>query len=290
MPGAADHLPFADRLDIDRLKASLRTRAFGQVLRYTPSTTSTNADALLALQQPSATPIPHGSVFLTECQTAGRGRRGRTWHSPPQGNIYTSVVVLPAAGGTRICPWLSWIPLFAALATADALAATTGLPISVKWPNDLLIDIKKIGGILCEQTTRPDKTIAIVIGIGLNINAPLDGFPEELKAGATTLAAEGGAPVDRVALLAELFLRLEQRLDRLPTDGPTGMISEFTQRCSTLGKTVRVNLEQGRIVEGVAESIGPDGCLRLRVISDSAQPPTSLPLEVRSAEVVHLRG
>lgn len=290
MPGAADHLPFADRLDIDRLKASLRTRAFGQVLRYTPSTTSTNADALLALQQPSATPIPHGSVFLTECQTAGRGRRGRTWHSPPQGNIYTSVVVLPAAGGTRICPWLSWIPLFAALATADALAATTGLPISVKWPNDLLIDIKKIGGILCEQTTRPDKTIAIVIGIGLNINAPLDGFPEELKAGATTLAAEGGAPVDRVALLAELFLRLEQRLDRLPTDGPTGMISEFTQRCSTLGKTVRVSLEQGRIVEGVAESIGPDGCLRLRVISDSAQPPTSSLLEVRSAEVVHLRG
>lgn len=200
------------------------------------------------------------------------------------------MVVLPAPGVTRVGPWLSWIPLFSALATADTLAAATGLPIAVKWPNDLLIDTKKIGGILCEQTARPDKTIAIVIGIGLNINAPLDGFPEELQAATTTLAAEGGRLVDRVTLLAELLLRLEQRLDRLLTDGPTGMIDEFTQRCSTLGKTVRVSLEQGRIVEGLAESIGPDGCLRLRVISDSAQPPTSSLLEVRSAEVVHLRG
>lgn len=286
----ADHSLFADPLNIDRLKASLRTQAFGQVLRYTASTASTNADALFALQQPSATPIPHGSVFLTECQTAGRGRRGRTWYSPPQGNIYMSVVVAPTPGATRMGPWLSWIPLFAALATADALAAATGLPISVKWPNDLLIDTKKIGGILCEQTSRPDKTIAVVIGIGLNINAPLDSFPEEFKAGVTTLAAEGGRHVDRVTLLAELFLRLEQRLDRLLTDGPTGIIDEFTQRCSTLGKTVRVSLEQERIVEGIAESIGPDGCLRLRVLSDSAQPPTSSLLEVRSAEVVHLRG
>jgi len=190
----------------------------------------------------------------------------------------------------RLGPWLSWIPLFSALATADALTAQTALPISVKWPNDLLIATKKIGGILCEQTTRPDKTIAIVIGIGLNINAPLDGFPEELRVGATTLATESGRHTDRNAILAELFLRLEQRLDHLLTEGPTGMIEEFTQRCSTIGKTVRVNLEQGRAMEGVAESIGPDGCLRLRVASDRVQPPSGSLLEVRSAEVVHLRG
>jgi len=290
VPGAADNPPFADRLNIDRLKASLRTHAVGHVLQYTLSTASTNADALLALQQPNAAPIPHGSVFLTECQTAGRGRRGRTWHSPPHGNIYMSVVVSPTPGSMRLGPWLSWIPLFSALATADALTAQTALPISVKWPNDLLIATKKIGGILCEQTTRPDKTIAIVIGIGLNINAPLDGFPEELRVGATTLATESGRHTDRNAILAELFLRLEQRLDHLLTEGPTGMIEEFTQRCSTIGKTVRVNLEQGRAMEGVAESIGPDGCLRLRVASDRVQPPSGSLLEVRSAEVVHLRG
>ncbi len=283
--------PFiADRLDIDRLNASLRTRAFGRVLHYTPSTASTNADALAYLQQPATAPAPHGLVILADCQTAGRGRRGRTWHSPPQGNIYTSIVVVPRPGPNRIGPWLSWIPLFAALAVADCLTTRTTLAVSVKWPNDLLINEKKIGGILCEQTTTPDRTMAVVIGIGLNINAALDNFPEDLRSGATTIAAESGRPFDRVPILADLFLRLEERMDRLFLDGPAGMAQEFTQRCSTLGKTVRVTLEEQGIVQGVAESIGPDGCLRLRVTSDTSPAPSPSLMEVRSAEVVHLRG
>ena len=280
----------ADRLDIDRLNASLRTRAFGRVLHYTPSTASTNADALAYLQQPATAPAPHGLVILADCQTAGRGRRGRTWHSPPQGNIYTSVIVVPRPGTNGIGPWLSWIPLFAALAVADSLTTQTTLAVSVKWPNDLLINEKKIGGILCEQTTTPDRTMAVVIGIGLNINAALDNFPEDLRSGATTIAAEGGRPFDRVPILADLFLRLEQRMDRLFLDGPAGMVQEFTQRCATLGRTVRVTLEEQGIVQGVAESIGPDGCLRLRVTSDTSPAPSPSLMEVRSAEVVHLRG
>lgn len=280
----------ADRLDIDRLNASLRTRAFGRVLHYTPSTASTNADALAYLQQPATAPAPHGLVILADCQTAGRGRRGRTWHSPPQGNIYTSIVVVPRPGPNGIGPWLSWIPLFAALAVADCLTTETTLAVSVKWPNDLLINEKKVGGILCEQTTTPDRTMAVVIGIGLNINAALDNFPEDLRSGATTIAAESGRPFDRVPILADLFLRLEERMDRLFLDGPAGMAQEFTQRCSTLGKTVRVTLEEHGIVQGVAESIGPDGCLRLRVTSDTSPAPSPSLMEVRSAEVVHLRG
>ncbi len=283
--------PFiADRLDIDRLNASLRTRAFGRVLRYTPSTASTNADALAYLQQPATAPAPHGLVILADCQTAGRGRRGRTWHSPPQGNIYTSVIVVPRRETNGMGPWLSWIPLFAALAVADCLTTETTLAVSVKWPNDLLINEKKIGGILCEQTTTPDRTMAVVIGIGLNINAALDNFPEDLRSGATTIAAEGGRPFDRVPILADLFIRLEQRMDRLFLDGPAGMVEEFTQRCSTLGKTVRVTLEEQGIVQGVAESIGPDGCLLLRVTSGTSPAHSPSLMEVRSAEVVHLRG
>lgn len=280
----------ADRLDIDRLNASLRTRAFGRVLHYTPSTASTNADALAYLQQPATAPAPHGLVILADCQTSGRGRRGRTWHSPPQGNIYTSVIVVPRPGTNGIGPWLSWIPLFAALAVADSLTTQTTLAVSVKWPNDLLINEKKIGGILCEQTTTPDRTMAVVIGIGLNINAALDNFPEDLRSGATTIAAEGGRPFDRVPILADLFLRLEQRMDRLFLDGPAGMVQEFTQRCATLGRTVRVTLEEQGIVQGVAESIGPDGCLRLRVTSGTSPARSPSLMEVRSAEVVHLRG
>jgi BirA family biotin operon repressor/biotin-[acetyl-CoA-carboxylase] ligase len=185
---------------------------------------------------------------------------------------------------------LSWIPLFAALAVADSLTTQTTLAVSMKWPNDLLINEKKIGGILCEQTTTPDRTMAVVIGIGLNINAALDNFPEDLRSGATTIAAESGRPFDRVPILADLFLRLEERMDRLFLDGPAGMAQEFTQRCSTLGKTVRVTLEEQGIVQGVAESIGPDGCLRLRVTSGTSPAPSPSLMEVRSAEVVHLRG
>lgn len=292
MDGPADDpsLSPVDRLDIDRLQASLRTRSFGKTLRYMPSTASTNADALAYLQQLVDPPVPHGMTILAECQTAGRGRRGRLWHSPAEGNIYVSVILVPQQGANRIGPWLSWIPLLSALAVADCLSAHTGLAVSVKWPNDLLIGEKKLGGILCEQTTAPDRTMAIVIGIGLNINAGLDSFPEELRAYATSLAAECGRVIDRVAILADLFLRLEQRMDRLFLNGPAGMVGEFTQRCSTLGKTVRVTLETQGIVQGVAESIGSDGCLCLRVASDTCSTPLRSLLEIRSAEVMHLRG
>ncbi len=279
-----------DPLNIDRLQRSLGTHSFGRMLRYTPSTASTNADALTYLQHHAEPASLNGMAILAECQTAGRGRRGRTWHSPPHGNIYSSVIVVPSLGAHRPGPWLSWVPLFSALAVADCLSSHTGLAVSVKWPNDLLIGEKKLGGILCEQTSTPNKTMAIVIGIGLNINAALDSFPDELRTGATSLAAEGGRSFDRVAILADLYFRLEQRVDRLLLDGPTGMIDEFTQRCSTLGHRVRVTLEEQGVVQGIAESIGPDGCLCLRALSDAgAALPGSL-LEIRSAEVVHLRG
>jgi len=288
--GPGSDSPLSPPFDLDRFHDSLHTHAFGRTLRYSASTASTNADALTCLQQPATTSAPHGLVILADSQTAGRGRRGRTWHSPPQGNLYVSVIVVPEPGATRITPWLTWVPLLSALAGADCLSLQTGLSVSVKWPNDLLINDKKIGGILCEQTTTAERTMAIVIGIGLNINAALNDFPEDLRQGATTLAAEAGRPFDRVAILADLLLQLEQRLDRLFLDGPAGMIEEFTQRCSTVGKTVRVTLEEKGVVQGIAESIGPDGCLRLRVTSSKSPPLPSALLEVRSAEVVHLRG
>jgi BirA family biotin operon repressor/biotin-[acetyl-CoA-carboxylase] ligase len=259
------------------------------MLRYTPSTASTNADALVYLQQDTGPTSLHGMTILTERQTAGRGRRGRTWHSPAQGNIYGSVIVVPAPGANRPAPWLSWVPLFSALAVADCLSSHSGLAVSVKWPNDLLIGDKKLGGILCEQTSTVDKTLTIIIGIGLNINAALDSFPDELRAGATSLKAECGRSFDRVAILADLFYCLEQRLDHLFLDGPAGMVDEFTQRCSTLGKRVRVTLEEKGLVQGIAESIGADGCLCLRLLSEGGSPLSGSLLEIRSAEVVHLR-
>jgi BirA family biotin operon repressor/biotin-[acetyl-CoA-carboxylase] ligase len=229
-------------------------------------------------------------AILAECQTAGRGRRGRTWHSPAQGNIYSSVIVVPPIGVNRPESWLSWVPLLSALAVADCLSSHAGCGVSVKWPNDLLVGDKKLGGILCEQTSTSDKALAIIIGIGLNINATLDKFPEELRASATSLSAECGRTLDRMAILADLFFRLEQRMDHLCLSGPTTMMDEFTQRCSTIGKKVRVALEDQGDVQGIAESIGPDGCLCLRVGSEAGSTSFGSILEIRSAEVLHLRG
>lgn len=280
----------ADRFDSERFQAILQTRSFARILRHTPSTASTNADALTYLQQHAEPANLHGMTILADSQTAGRGRRGRTWHSPGLGNIYSSVIAIPAPGVNRPGSWLSWIPLFSALAVAECLSSQAGVTVSVKWPNDLLIGEKKIGGILCEQTTAANKILAIVIGIGLNINADLTSFPDELRSVATSLAVECGRAFDRVAILADLYFRLEQRVDHLFLHGPTGMIDEFTQRCSTLGRRVRVTLEEQGVVQGVAESIGSDGCLSLRVLPDTHSALAGSLLEIRSAEVVHLRG
>ena len=280
----------ADRLDLERVRAALRTHSFARLLRYTLSTASTNADALTYVQEHAEPASLHGMAILAEQQTAGRGRRGRIWHSPAQGNIYCSLIMVQKSDTTRRWPSLSWIPLFSALAAADCLSTHSGLAVSVKWPNDLLIGDRKLGGILCEQTSMAGHTLAIVIGIGLNINADRDSFPDEIRAGATSLATECGHPFDRVTILTDLLYRLEQRMDRLGLEGPAAMVDEFTRRCATLGKRVQVTLEPRGLVQGLAESIGPDGCLCLRLLSGTgAYKPDSL-IEIRSADVVHLRG
>ncbi len=112
-----------DHINIDRLQASLRTHSFGRMLRYTPSTASTNADALAYLQQHPESPSLTGMVILAECQTAGRGRRGRTWHSPALGNIYTSVIVVPG----RANPPTSYLAL-----VGSVVLSTGGLRVPVQ--------------------------------------------------------------------------------------------------------------------------------------------------------------
>ena len=280
----------ADQFDIERFREALRTHSFARMVQYNFSTASTNADALTYLHQHSNPASLHGMAILAEQQTAGRGRRGRIWHSPAQGNIYCSVIMVQRAGSSQHGFFLSWIPLFSALAVADCLSDHSGVAVSVKWPNDLLIGDKKLGGILCEQTSVAENTAAIVIGIGLNVNAGRESFPRELRRGATSLALECGRTLDRAMILADLFYRLEQRMDRLGLEGPAGMIDEFTLRCATLGKRVQVTLEPQGVVQGLAESIGPDGCLCLRPLMGTSAADPGLLMEIRSADVVHLRG
>ena len=143
---------------------------------------------------------PEGAVAVAEEQTAGRGRLGRSWHAPPRTSVLVSINLRPQIDSRRL-PELSLVA-----GAAEAVAAETGLDPEVRFPNDVLIDGRKVAGILAEARDG-----RVVLGIGINANIPPDDLPEPA---ATSLLAESGAPVDRARLLAELLARLEMHYDR----------------------------------------------------------------------------
>src|SRR5581483_7327114 len=140
-------------------------------------------------------------VVVADQQTAGKGRLGRAWHSPPGANIYCSVILrsLPETGK------LPLIPLLTAAAIALALQDIVALPARLKWPNDILLNDHKVGGVLCESAGIGQAGAVVVIGIGLNVNEGAGGFPEDLRATATSLAMELGRSLDRAAVLAAVL-------------------------------------------------------------------------------------
>ncbi|HET9961915.1 MAG TPA: biotin--[acetyl-CoA-carboxylase] ligase [Nitrospiraceae bacterium] len=283
-------MPTTEPLDVERLQAALVTSRIGRLLMYVASTESTNADAVRYIQGLADAAVPHGMTIVSECQRAGRGRRGRRWHSPAEGNIYCSIILAPNRQLSAASQALSWTPLAAALAAADSLARYGASQALVKWPNDVMVNGKKVGGILCEQAMTPDKQPAIIVGLGLNVNGEPASMPTDIRATTTSLAAELKHSVDRAALLADLFLHLERRWDRLWSEGPDSVAMEFRQRCDTIGKQVRITFSEQEVVEGLALAIGDDGHLKVLVQSDDCTGDVQRIIEVRSADVVHLRG
>lgn len=272
-------------LTLDDIRSALATKSFGQQLHVHQELASTNSEAL-RLAQAGA---PHGTVIVAEHQSAGRGRRARHWYSPPRANIYCSVVVRGIGPVLTLSEWLSWVPLVSALAAAEAVQTTTSVPLSLKWPNDLLFQERKVGGILCESTHISADTPIVVIGIGLNVNMTEDSFPEDLRQIATSIHAISHQLINRVHLLTQLLLELELGLDELRMHGPDRLRHAYMSRCGTLGKRVRLLLGDEQELLGTAESIGVDGALQVRPStppSGTQRPPL---LDIRAADVIHLR-
>lgn len=248
---------------------------------------STNSEAMSLAQAGAA----HGTVVVADSQSAGRGRHARTWFSPPGTNIYCSIIARGVGQGLSLSEWLSWVPLTSALAVAEAVQCVAALPLSLKWPNDLLLTERKVGGILCESSLVSSSNPIVVIGIGLNVNVPRESFPEELRPIAASLHEASRQPIDRNRLIAQLLLDLEQSLDELRTHGPARLLRAYTTRCVTLGRRVRVLLGGDQELLGTAEAIGADGALRIRASSPSlalgSQPPPLI--DIRAADVIHLR-
>lgn len=196
-----------------------------------------------------------GTAVVAELQTAGRGRRGRTWTSPAGRNLTVSVGLRPRLASTE-----AW-----ALGPAVALAARRACEavalVRLKWPNDLVAgDGRKLGGILVETALDGERLVEAIVGIGINVNWPRAEMPAELREGATSLAELAGEEVDRVALLGRLLEALDEELGRLEAgERPLG---RYRAACATLGQEVAVTVGAGRVV-GRAVALDPTGALVL---------------------------
>jgi BirA family transcriptional regulator, biotin operon repressor / biotin---[acetyl-CoA-carboxylase] ligase len=256
--------------------AVVRPGGLWRAVEVTPVTGSTNADLLAR----AADGEPEGAVLAAEQQTAGRGRLGRAWVSPPRAALTFSVLLRPAPVPRAR---LGWLPLLAGVAVAAAVRDVAAVDAQLKWPNDVLVGAAKLGGILAEATGE-----AVVIGIGVNVSTE----PAELPPpgpgalAATSLAIEGAAALDRAALLAAILAGLERRYRAwaavLGDTERSGLRAEYTGLCATLGRRVRVELPGGRILDGLAADLDADGRLLVSV-------PPEADLPVAAGDIVHLR-
>ena len=266
-------------LSLDTIRSHLSTNVIGAALHLHDKVDSTNR-VLADLAHQGA---PDGTVVIAESQTAGRGRLGRTWLSPRGLNLYVSILL------ARMLPseTVTWTPMLAAVAVFRAIRTLTILDIRLKWPNDVLAIRggvgRKLAGILVDAVgTGPASGRAVVVGIGINVNMPVEAFPEELRATATSLSIETGSPIDRSRLLAMLLGELERLYDHACAHGLGDISAAYQAACDTIGKPVRVELTGSEQAEGTAEGLASDGALRLRTKNGKV-------LEIRAGDVVHLR-
>lgn len=245
------------------------------------STGSTNTDLLRAAEAGA----PEGSVLVADEQTAGLGRLGRTWLTPPGAALAVSVVLRPPVVGSARADRLGWVPLLTGLAVRDAvMTCAPGLAVGLKWPNDVLAERSgapgsggpaKLGGILV-QAARPAETgLVLVVGIGLNVSVRADQFPAGV--GATSLSMLGAA-VGRDELLDAVLERLGARYAawRAGTDART----DYLAVCLTLGQSVRVTTPGGEVT-GVATDVDATG----RLVVTRANGTSA----VAAGDVTHLR-
>jgi BirA family biotin operon repressor/biotin-[acetyl-CoA-carboxylase] ligase len=267
-----------DHLDVDVLRRELvRPGGLWQAVDVVDRTGSTNADLAERARRGAAA----GSVLVTDFQDAGRGRQGRTWVAPRGSGVALSVLLRPRA--VEPSRW-TWLPLLAGLAVVEGVRRAADVPAVLKWPNDVLVDERKLCGILAERVETPSGP-ACVVGLGLNVWLSTEELPVPTATSLALLAAERGPgvrPPSRNALIATILAAFELLVDRWQDlDDDTLFAASYVRRCATIGRQVRVVLAGDVEVEGHAEAIDHDGRLLVRTPSG---------LRAFSAgDVVHLR-
>lgn len=242
-----------DALTADLVTPKLTTSWLGRAWRHVARIGSTNDEAGAWARAGAAA----GAVVVADEQTRGRGRLGRRWHSPPGQSLYLSVVLRPPLAPHRVPP----VTLAAAVAVAETLVGCDVAP-ALKWPNDVLLDGKKVAGILTEMSADLDRVHHVVVGIGVNLNTVQ--FPDDLGAIATSVAESRGTAVVRADFAAALCGRLEHWFDQFVADGAAPVVAAWKQHARFFGRRVHVSAGRDQL-DGVAEDLEEDGALRLRL-------------------------
>lgn len=250
------------------ITSGLNTKFIGQNVIYLPVTTST----MNVAKEEARKKAPEGTVVIAEEQTLGRGRLKRSWIAPPGSGIAVSVILYPDVKA------LSYLIMVASLSVVESIRETTGLKAQIKWPNDVLLNGKKVCGILIENGFKGNAVAYAVIGIGINVNLKVSELPD-ISATATSLSDEMGRDVSRLAVVRNLLAAMEKlylactrtasargfSTSASTSEARTGdaVFRRWRDNLVTLGRRVKVTSPDS-VQEGVVESVSPDGSLMLR--------------------------
>lgn len=249
--------------DLGKVEAGIAGTEFAGRITHFPTVESTNTLALEAAQTGS-----RGGVYVADEQTAGRGRGGHTWHSAAGDGLYVSALVTPPIPMNMAM----WVPLATGLAAQAAILKIAGLAVDIRWPNDLLLNRKKCGGILVESASTTNAAAGspmlryAVIGIGINLNHLT--FPPEIEPLATSLRKESGTSISRESLLIALLRVLDEEIRFLirqyrGTHNGRGLLERFTS-ASTWVKGKRVHVDEDGGYTGITDGLDSRGFLRVR--------------------------
>jgi len=253
-----------DTLSAEKLSSAFKGGTIGKEIIFFESVESTNNTAMdIGVQRED----PEGVVVIADAQKSGRGRLGRSWLSPPGGNLYFTLLLRPSFP-PREAPLLT---LIAAVAIVFAIREHTGLSAVIKWPNDILVGDKKAGGILMEMRSDANRINLLALGIGVNVNLFPEMLPEGVRELTTTLKQETGRSINRVKLFEVMLRHLERWYKILLNGDKKVLFNEWLSLDSTIGREVKVERsglsEEGKIISGIAEGINGDGQLLIRLSS-----------------------
>ncbi|MEJ2470693.1 MAG: biotin--[acetyl-CoA-carboxylase] ligase [Desulfuromonadales bacterium] len=248
-------LQTADVLLPEAIQADLDSFRIGHRVICCAETASTNLQANRLGEEGAA----DGTVVIADRQTAGKGRMGRQWISPPGVNLYASILVRPAVLPQE-APKLTFL---SAVAVCQTITEVTGLQATVKWPNDVLLNGRKVAGLLNEMSSETDRVHYVVLGIGVNLNMRPEQFPEDLRYPATSLAIANRAPVSRLEFTRTLLQTLDRLYQDFLTEGGTPILRAWTALCGLTNRSVVVDCPD-RTIRGIMTGLAEDGALLIR--------------------------